>query len=170
MKIDPAGSQIIFFLPTFAANFKMEVKNLCEEGPRQELLSRLDRLTPASQALWGKMNVAQMLAHLRMPMAVALGEHQLKSNFLLRLVAGTMKSKLYDDKPYKRGLPTAPSFRIVGERDFEAEKARVVELVGRFRPENIKNTVHPVFGKMTLEQWGKANWKHIDHHLQQFGA
>ena len=148
----------------------MEVKNLCEEGPRQEVLSRLDRLTPASQALWGKMNVAQMLAHLQMPMAVALGEHPLKSNFLLRMIGSMMKHKLYDDKPYKRGLPTAPSFRITNDRDFEAEKARVIDFIRRFRPENIKNTIHPVFGKMSIDQWGKSNWKHLDHHLKQFGV
>jgi hypothetical protein len=30
--------------------------------------------------------------------------------------------------------------------------------------------VHPMFGKMTADQWGRSMWKHLDHHLRQFGV
>lgn len=148
----------------------MEVKNLCEPAPKDELIDRINRLSPATKAIWGKMNVSQMLAHLQMPMGVALGDHKLKGNFFLRLIGSSMKSKLYDDKPYKRSLPTAPSFKMTTEKEFEAEKNKAIEMIRKFRDENIINTKHPFFGKLTKEQWGKANWKHIDHHLQQFGV
>jgi Protein of unknown function (DUF1569) len=43
-------------------------------------------------------------------------------------------------------------------------------MVNNFSEGNIRNEIHPVFGKMTKEQWSKATWKHLDHHLQQFGV
>ena len=61
-------------------------------------------------------------------------------------------------------------FYLTSEREFEKEKAAAIEMIRRFNNENIINTPHPFFGKLTNEQWGKANWKHIDHHLQQFGV
>ena len=148
----------------------MTVKNLCEVSPKQELIDRLNKLTIDSKPLWGKMNVSQMLAHLQMPMGVALGAHTIKGNFFARMLGSMIKSKLWDEKPYKRSLPTAPSFKITTEREFEKEKAAAIEMIRRFNNENIINTPHPFFGKLTNEQWGKANWKHIDHHLQQFGV
>ena len=108
---------------TFAAKTaKMIVSNLCEPAPKQELIDRINRLSPDSKAQWGKMNVSQMLAHLQMPMGVALGDHKLKANFLMRLIGSSMKSKLYDEKPYKKGLPTAPTFKMTTEKDFELER------------------------------------------------
>jgi hypothetical protein len=148
----------------------MEVKNLCESQPKEELIARLEKLSPDSKSLWGKMNVGQMLAHLQMPMGVALGDHKLKGNFFAKILGGMIKSKLWEEKPFKKGLPTAPSFKMTGEKEFNAEKASAIEYIRRFKEENISNLIHPFFGKMTIEQWGKANWKHIDHHLQQFGV
>jgi hypothetical protein len=29
---------------------------------------------------------------------------------------------------------------------------------------------HFIFGAMTMEQWNALQWKHIDHHLRQFGV
>ena len=148
----------------------MLVKNLCEVSPKQELIDRLNKLTIDSKPLWGKMNVAQMLAHLQMPIGVALGIHKIKANPIMRFFGSMIASKLWDDKPYKRSLPTAPSFRIITEKDFEKEKAGAIEMIRKFNEQDIIQGPHPVFGKMTREQWGKANWKHVDHHLQQFGV
>jgi hypothetical protein len=81
------------------------------------------------------------------------------------------KSKLWDDQPYKQNLPTSPSFITYGsEKDFEKEKQGLLIMVNRFTEANILSDRHPVFGKLTKENWSKATWKHIDHHLQQFGV
>jgi len=50
------------------------------------------------------------------------------------------------------------------------KKQSVIAMVNNFKQENIKNEIHPFFGKMTSQQWSKAMYKHIDHHLQQFGV
>ena len=83
-----------------------------------------------------------------------------------------MKSKLYDEKPWGKNLPTAPNFLIKDQRNFETEKQQLVELVNKFfqlGPDKACKFPHPFFGTLTPEQWGKGMYKHFDHHLQQFG-
>jgi len=56
------------------------------------------------------------------------------------------------------------------EKDFEKEKAILIELVNNFAETNLQGEQHPVFGKLTKHNWSKATWKHLDHHLRQFGV
>lgn len=149
----------------------MEVKNLFSPAVKQEIIERINKLTPQSQRQWGKMDVAQMLAHVQLPIQIAYGTHQPKGSFLLRLIGPLFKSKLWDEKPYKQGLPTDPTFIMTGvEKDFEKEKAELLDLVNRFSEATIVGEKHPVFGKLSKENWSKATWKHLDHHLRQFGV
>jgi hypothetical protein len=93
--------------------------------------------------------------------------------FIGRLLGWLMKSKLYDDKPWSKGLPTSPDFIIKDQRNFETEKQQLIELVTKFYqsgPDKVGNFPHPFFGTFTKEQWGKATYKHLDHHLRQFAA
>ena len=100
----------------------MEIKNLFDSAVKQEIINRIDTLNPQSQPQWGKMNVSQMLAHLQLPIAIAYGTHQPKGSFLLRLIGPLFKSKLWDNKPWKEGLPTDPTFITTGTtKDFEKE-------------------------------------------------
>ena len=149
----------------------MEVKNLFEPGVKQEIIDRINKLTPETKQQWGKMNVAQMLAHVQRPIGIALGTHQPKGSFLLRLIGPLFKSKLWDEKPYKQSLPTDPTFVMTGEeKDFEKEKSLLLSMINNFSKENIAGEQHPVFGKLTKDNWSKATWKHLDHHLKQFGV
>ena len=149
----------------------MEVKNLFDPAVKQEIIDRINKLTPTTKQLWGKMNVSQMLAHVQMPILIAYGTHQPKGSFLLRLIGPLFKSKLWDEQPYKQSLPTDPTFIMTtSEKDFEKEKAMVLELVNKFTESNLVSEKHPVFGKLTRENWSKATWKHLDHHLKQFGV
>ena len=148
----------------------MEVKNLFEPTVKQDIIDRINKLTPESKALWGKMNVGQMLAHCQMPIGVAFGEHQLKGSFLLKLIGPLFKSVLYNEKPYKRSLPTDRSFIMTESKDFEKERNKLLEMVNQFSETKMINDKHPAFGRLTKEQWSKATWKHLDHHLQQFAV
>jgi hypothetical protein len=148
----------------------MEVKNLFDAAVKQEILKRLDKLTPQSKALWGKMKVSQMLAHCQMPLGVATGKHTLKRNFLLSLIGPFFKKQLFNEKPFKRGLPTDKSFIITDDKDFEQEKQGLIEMINNFSETTMSKEPHPFFGKLTNEEWSKGTWKHLDHHFQQFGA
>ncbi len=149
----------------------MEIKNLFDPVVKQEIIDRINKLTPQSQRQWGKMDVAQMLAHLQPAIKIAYGTHQPKGHFFFKLILPFFKSKLWDEKPYKRGLPTDDTFIMTGtEKDFEKEKAGLIDLIRQFTESAVRGDRHPVFGKLTREQWSKAIWKHIDHHLRQFGV
>jgi thiamine phosphate synthase YjbQ (UPF0047 family) len=148
----------------------MELKDLFDPGVKKDILDRINKLTPQSQPQWGKMNVSQMLAHLQMPIGNALGLHTLPRTILGRIVGPLVKSGMYNEKPFKRNLPTDPSFVMTGQKDFEKEKQSMIAMINDFREENIKNEIHPFFGRMTKRQWSTAMYKHIDHHLQQFGV
>ena len=158
--------------PTFAPKLpSMEVKNLFNPEVKQEIINRINSLTPQSPRQWGKMDVAQMLAHSKKPIEIAYGTHTPKGSFLLRLIGPMFKSKLWDATPYKQGLPTDPTFITTGSNhDFEKEKQTLLELVNRFSETAIVSDRHPIFGKLSKENWSKATWKHLDHHLKQFGA
>ena len=149
----------------------MEVKNLFDPSVKQEIIDRINKLTTHTQAQWGKMDVSQMLAHVQMPIRIAFGTHQPKASFLLRLMGPLFKSKLWDENPYKRSLPTDPTFIMTNsEREFEKEKSALLELVDKFSEGYLVSEKHPVFGKLTKDNWSKATWKHLDHHLKQFGV
>ena len=148
----------------------MEVKNLFDPSVKQEIIDRINKLTPQTQRQWGKMNVEQMLAHVQLPISCAYGTHQVKGSFLLKLLGPLFKSVLYNEKPYKQSLPTDKSYVVVDKKDFEKEKEGLLEKLSMFSNDNIVLLNHPVWGKMSKDQWSKATWKHLDHHLKQFGV
>jgi hypothetical protein len=84
----------------------MEIKNLFDSAVKQDIVDRINKLTPQSQAQWGKMNVSQMLAHVQVPVGVATGTNKLKRTLFGRIVGPLAKPILYNNKPFKRSLPT----------------------------------------------------------------
>ena len=148
----------------------MEVKNLFDTAVKQEIIDRINKLTSQTQRQWGKMDVAQMLAHCQMPLGVATGKHKLKSSFIFKLIGPFIKPLLYNDKPFKKNLGTAKSFIMTGAKEFEKEKQGLVQMINDFSEATMSDEPHPIFGKMTKEEWSKGTWKHLDHHLQQFGV
>jgi hypothetical protein len=150
------------------------MKSIFSKEAYQEILERLDELSPKHEAKWGKMNVNQMLKHCQKPIKLAFGEEEVKKpNFLMRLMIKFIKPTLYNDKPWKKGLPTAKEFVIKDEKDFETEKTELKLLIKRlhesesyFKP----SKQHPIFGSMKFWMWGQSAYKHLDHHLIQFGV
>lgn len=146
------------------------MESLFDKNTYEEIHTRIEKLTNTSQPLWGKMRVDQMLYHCTLPLESALGKIHLpkQGNFLLRL----FKSTLYSDTPYRKSLPTAKSFVVTDEKDFETEKNKLLQDVKDAYEKGVNADwdEHPAFGKFTGEQWGKAFYKHLDHHLKQFGV
>ena len=72
----------------------------------------------------------------------------------------------------RRALGEPGNVVVEDERDFEKEKAEMLSIVKAFHERGaagIGDKMHPTFGPMKAEQWGKSMWKHLDHHLRQFG-
>lgn len=147
------------------------MKTIFDNGTRQELIARIGTLNENSTAQWGKMTVYQMLKHCSLWEEMVLGKTTYKQSFIGKLFGKmALKGMLKDDSEVKKNMPTVPGFKITGTGDVEAEKAKWIGLINE--EENFSNHgfVHPFFGKMTTEQIGCFAYKHIDHHLRQFGA
>jgi hypothetical protein len=147
--------------------------NLFKSSAVTGILDRLSKLTPDSKPKWGKMNVSQMLAHCQVPLQAALGEKQLKRTLIGVLFGGIAKKQMMKEGPFKQNLPTDPSFVVKDDRQFEKKRQQLQTLIQRFASSDAPGIAakrHPFFGKMTSEEWGILSWKHLDHHLRQFGV
>lgn len=149
------------------------MKSIFNPTDNQELVNRINQLTPESKAVWGKMTVDQMLSHCQAPIDVATGNLSLKANFIMQMLGKMLKSKILKSPYFKKNSPTAPSFIRTGKYSFETTKEELIERIEKFATEGqalIKNQTHPFFGKMTYEEWDKLHYMHLDHHLRQFGV
>lgn len=149
------------------------MKDLFSPADAADILSRINNLTPDSKAVWGKMNVAQMLSHIQAPIEVGLGDKQIKRTLIGFLFGRIAKKKLFSDNPFPKGLPTDVAFMRKGDHDFEIEKLKVTMLLTRFVSgghAGLSQLPHPFFGKLTPLEWGTSLYKHLDHHLRQFGV
>ncbi len=149
------------------------MKNLFDKDCYTEITERMNSLAPGNQRKWGKMDAAQMLAHCKAAFTVPHSDKKMPRSILGLLVGWMIKNKLHNDEPWKKNLPTAPNFIIKDERNFEKEKQELSVMIDQFYkagPDNVGRFPHPMFGSFTKEQWGKSMYKHLDHHLQQFGV
>jgi hypothetical protein len=148
------------------------MKSLFNESDNLEMIARINRLSPGSKGLWGKMSVSQMMKHAQMPVRVAFEDLQLKRGLIGILFGRMMLKKMLSEDVWKQNLPTDKNFIIHSIPDFETEKNNLVSLVTQFgnRKESITTKAHPFFGKMSVSEWDQLVWKHLDHHLRQFGV
>ncbi|SMO47878.1 DUF1569 domain-containing protein [Solitalea koreensis] len=149
------------------------MKSLFKQTDNKELIDRINQLTGTSNSQWGKMNVSQMIAHVQVPMKVAIGEVKLKRGILGILFGGIVKKQLTGPEPFKKKLPTDKRFIVKAQPNFEEEKQKLISLVqsfGKSGETGLTKALHPFFGKLTSQEWDTLMWKHLDHHLRQFGV
>jgi hypothetical protein len=148
------------------------MKSIYDAADSQELITRFNQLTPNSEALWGNMTVDQMLQHCTAAIEVAFNEKEVKVNFMMKVLGRLVKNKIFNSE-FRQNSPTAKEFIFEEQYDFESSKAILIEKFSRFSTigtSAITELNHPFWGKMTYEDWNKLVWKHLDHHLRQFGV
>jgi len=148
------------------------MKNLFEAATVEEVKKRVARLRPDSDRLWGKMNPAQALAHCSAAMEMAVGE-KLPRRILIGRLLGRLakKSMILNEKPMPRNARTDKSLVVSDERDFVAERQRLIEFIDRFAaggPGVCTKHPHFFFGPLTPVEWAALMYQHLDHHLRQF--
>lgn len=151
----------------------MVTPSLYEPTELATMTKRIRSLRADTARQWGKMDAAQMLAHCQVALRVALGDQRLKRGLLGLIFGPIAKRKLLAPGPFGRNLPTAPEFKVSDSRDLERERAALLALVERFGrggPDGVTKEPHPFFGALTPTEWNTLQWKHLDHHLRQFGC
>lgn len=149
------------------------MNNLFNRADVSEILERIEKLTPNSQRQWGKMNVAQMLAHCNISLETAMGLNFIKRVFIGRIIGPLKKPGVLGEKKFARNTPTDKSYVFPSNLMFEEEKSKTMASIKKFiegGPSICTTYPHPFFGKFTPEEWAVFEWKHLDHHLRQFGV
>lgn len=149
------------------------MNNLFNESDVLEILQRIEKLSPNSQRQWGKMNVAQMLAHCNKSVETAMGMNFMKRLFIGRIIGTLLKSMVVGKKPFGKNSPTDKSYIFPDDLEFEDVKLKTTTSVRNFfegGPLKCTTHPHPFFGQFTPEEWAVFQWKHLDHHLRQFGV
>jgi hypothetical protein len=149
------------------------MKTLYDREVCEEILQRIDKLSPDTKALWGKMNVTQMLAHCGAGMDMAAGRINADQTLIGKMIGRFFKSLYTNDKPFGKGTPTITELIKNDAVDFEKEKNNFKKLLQEFSEGGLEKCTthpHPFFGKLNPEDWGIGIYKHSDHHLRQFGV
>jgi hypothetical protein len=157
---------------SFASSKTYQMPNLFNTAAADQFIDRLNKIEPGQTPLWGKMNAAQMCSHCLAPFAVYYGELKMKQSLVGILFGRMAKKKLFANKPWPQGLPTAKEFVRGDDRELDAEREKLVKQVRRFAedPNTPAIPKHPFFGKMSTDEWAMLASKHLDHHLRQFGV
>jgi hypothetical protein len=150
------------------------METLFEPARVEEVLLRVRQLQPESQRLWGSMKPEQMLAHCAGGLLMAMGEIRPLRVLIGRLIGAAIKRvALRDEEPMRRNSPSVPELLIADHRDFALERERLCGLIGRFAtagPSGCTTHPHPFFGRLIPQEWSVLMYKHLDHHLRQFGV
>lgn len=149
------------------------MKSLFEEPTRVEILNRIDSVSSQATPQWGAMNVSQMLCHCKRALEMAVGKLNPRRIFIGRLLGPLFRSQYSNEKPFGQGTPTSVELTVKELPDFELEKQRLKDLVIQFSQggeARVTQHPHPFFGALTAAEWGKGMYKHLDHHLRQFGC
>jgi hypothetical protein len=151
------------------------VKTWFRDGDRAALLARIDRLSPESTARWGRMTAREMVCHLADLVRVALREKRCEPLGLPLSWPG-ISSLVVWVLPWPRGVPTAPELNpkqgMTAPSEFERDRKELLALLQRFSeyPVDAEFGPSPAFGRMRRPSWGRFMWRHVDHHLRQFGV
>ena len=148
------------------------MKNLFQPDAVNDVISRIDRLQPAAQRQWGKMDVAQMMAHCAAALDMASGRLNRPRILLGRLIGPFVRAIYTNEKPFSRNNPTDKKLVISDPRDFSREQEQLKLRVRQFHEGGEAQCTghpHPFFGALTPQAWATGMYKHLDHHLRQFG-
>lgn len=145
------------------------MKSVWDAGTRKELLDRFARLTPQHKPLWGKMNAGQMVAHCAGPLRAAMGEMKVTEKWTPFRI-GLLRYLVIYKMPWPKGAPTAPEFIHQGVEDLDSNRRQLAEALERFAAQRHNGLrPHAAFGPLSEKDWGCLTWRHLDHHLTQFG-
>lgn len=144
---------------------------------KNEYIQIISKANTSTLPKWGKMNFQQMVEHVTAFFQVST--QKLKFD----LVSAPehmprLKEFLMSDKQFRENTKAPTS--IIGEEPFPVHYASAEEAVAKLEKEvnhffhfyetnSTASAVHPVFGELNFEEWVRLHYKHVTHHLRQFG-
>jgi hypothetical protein len=149
------------------------MSTIADAGMRTSLCERIGRLRSDSPRQWGKMTAHEMVCHLNDSFLVGAGEKHASpdTNFMKRSVVKWIA--LRSSMRWPQGVATRPEL-LQGKGgtapvEWNRDCALLVDGIRAFAARE-KFALHPIFGEMSREEWLIWAYRHVDHHLRQFGA
>ena len=140
---------------------------------KAEFVERINRIKPDSQRKFGKLTAHEVLAHLSAAIKMSFNELGLKDEG--NIFTRSFGRWLVVYVPWPKGkIVVTPKLTPPPEKDFETERAEVIQQLDRFvkmleeTPDRTAQS--PLFGCPPMTWWSKMHAKHFDHHFQQFGV
>lgn len=150
------------------------MKNIFDQTVTNEIVARINKLEPSTTRLWGKMTAAQMLAHCTVTYELIYNNIHTKPNALKKFVLKLfVKQAVVGEKPFTKNSPTSQAFKISNKKNFDAEKNRLINYIiktQKLGEAEFDNKESHSFGVLTKDEWNNMFYKHLDHHLNQFGV
>jgi hypothetical protein len=150
------------------------MKDIFTKEITDEMIGRINLLNSETQPVWGKMSVGQMLAHVAVTYKYIYDNTYKKpKGFKAFLVKKLIKPMVTNEKPYKKNGMTSPDYKITTQKDFEKEKNQLIDYLKRTQElggEHFEKIESHSFGMLTKNEWNNMFYKHLDHHLTQFGV
>lgn len=149
--------------------------SLFKDKKKQEIVNRINQLTPNSQALWGKMNVNQMFCHTADQFRIAFGEKKPEkpAKLIDKTIAKWLVLYLIDiPKGVAASAKVDPFEEGTKPIDFETDKKTLLGYIEKFcsMPTDYQWSEDFKFGKVNGKEWSILTYKHLHHHLKQFGV
>ena len=148
-------------------------KTLLHKEAAEKLVSRIQNLAPQTKPRWGSMTSIEMLLHCNKVNEYLLtAQPQKKPTTIKQYLARWVVLYIMPGLPKGAQAPKKVITKgLANTLDFENEKQNFIEIIHRFPNHTLPLTLHhPYFGGLNTKQWGLAGWKHVDHHLRQFGV
>ena len=150
------------------------MKDIFNKTVSEEIINRINSLKPNSERKWGKMTVDQMLAHCNVTYQLVYDSKIPKPKGFKKWMLKTfVKNIVVSEKPYKKNGRTAPEFLVTNEQDFKKEKDQLNSYILKTQElgsDYFDNKESHSFGNLTKMEWNNMFYKHLDHHLNQFGV
>jgi hypothetical protein len=145
--------------------------SLRDRAKREQIVQRVERLAPAAQPRWGKFDAPRMVCHVNDSLAVALGEIPSRSMNKRAFQHFPLKHLAIYVVPFPKSAPAPAEMMTTAPTSFDTDRDRLVGLINRLAAAPAdQRSEHPLFGLLTMDEWNALQWKHIDHHLRQFGC
>ena len=152
----------------------MALPNIFTKPVSNEIIQRINNLTSTSRAHWGKMSVDQMLAHCNVTYEMVYEDIHPKPNAFMKFILKMLvKNTVVNEAPYKKNNQTAPQFLIKESKNFEVEKKCLIDYITKTQQlgeSHFDNKASHSFGALNKTEWNNMFYKHLNHHLNQFGV
>ena len=147
------------------------MKSIWQDEDRRAINERVGKLAWDRRAEWGKFTAPKMICHLAESLKMAMGDLKVAPR-RVPIRYPPLKQFIVYLAPFPKGVPTAPELLARTPSEWTNDVADVQALLARAGSSRTTDTwpEHPAFGKLSRRAWGVLIYRHMDHHLKQFGA